>query len=140
MCAKYFPMIFKFCKLFSIVLFFLFFVATVIGQQDIYEQSKLAFKSSNPKELVKLFEDEVDITIDGEKGSYSKQQAEFVLKDFFKKYPGIDMKVVHSGASDRGDRYAVCDYYYKGGQMRVIMYMKEQAGKYKITVLNLVKE
>jgi|GEM_PF-525274 len=131
-------MVFKLFNVFSIV--FVVAVFSAFGQQDIYEQSKTAFKSSNPKELVKLFEDEVDITIDGEKGTYNKHQAEFVLKDFFKKYPGMDMKVVHSGASDRGDRYAVCDYYYKGGQMRVIMYMKEQAGKYKITVLNLVKE
>lgn len=133
-------MILKIFLRLGVVLFFGIWITVANGQQDIYEQSKLAFKNSNPKELVKLFEEEVDITIDGEKGTYNKHQAEFVLKDFFKKYPGMDMKVVHSGASDRGDRYAICDYYYKGGQMRVIMYMKEQAGKYKITVLNLVKE
>jgi len=133
-------MIFNLSKPVLILLFVIFSFFVAKGQQDIYEQSKLAFKSSNPKELVKLFEEEVDITVDGEKGSYNKHQAEFVLKEFFKKYPGVDMKVVHSGASDRGDRYAVCDYYYKGGQMRIIMYMKELAGKYKITVLNMVKE
>ena len=61
----------------------------VSAQNDVINNGKIALKSGSSKELVKYFNDIVELSFDGEKSNYSKTQAEFVLKDFFKKYPPL---------------------------------------------------
>ena len=127
----------------ALVLLFLLsmvFSAHVNAQEDIINNGKVALKSGNSKELSKYFNDLVDLGFEGEKASYSKTQAEFVLKDFFKKYPPLDFQYVHKGASKEGLTYTIGNYNYNGGSFRVLIYIKQFNGNFLIDYLDFSKE
>jgi hypothetical protein len=48
------------------------------------------FQLGSSKELAKYFDSGIDININGNQGDYSKNQAELVMRDFFKKFPPVD--------------------------------------------------
>ncbi|KXK23239.1 MAG: hypothetical protein UZ12_BCD005002758 [Bacteroidetes bacterium OLB12] len=58
------------------------------AQADIFAPMKDALKAGSAKELVKYVNQSVEINVEGDINTYSKAQAEFVLRDFFKKIPG----------------------------------------------------
>ncbi len=53
------------------------------NQGEIPNGISQALKTGNSKELVKYFNDNVEMVILDEEGIYSKTQAEMILKDFF---------------------------------------------------------
>lgn len=129
----------------KIVLMFFFGISLmwnleVVAQDDIINNGKLAIKTGNSKDLSKYFNDLVDLGFDGEKASYSKAQAEFVLKDFFKKYPPQDFQYVHKGSSKEGLTYTIGNYIYNGGSFRVLIYIKQFKGNFLIDYLDFSKE
>ncbi len=100
---------------------------------EVIENSKMALKTGNSKELSRYFNDIVELGFKGEeKTSYSKTQAEFVLKDFFKKYTPVDFQYVHQGSSNQGMKYAIGKYSYASGDFRIIMVVKQFKGNFLI--------
>ena len=57
------------------------------GQDDVIYQVKETIKAGSSKELSKYLFQTVDVTIEGKVQSYSKAQAEFVFRDFFRQHP-----------------------------------------------------
>ncbi len=110
------------------------------AQDELINATKVAIKAGNHKELGKLFNDMIDLGFDGEKGSYSKTQAEFVIKDFFSKYPATDFQYVHKGASKEGLTYTIGNYQSKGTAFRVLVYIKDVKGAFKIDYLDFSRE
>ncbi|MFN3404587.1 MAG: DUF4783 domain-containing protein [Cytophagaceae bacterium] len=107
-----------------------YFSGSALAQTgDVLESSKIAIKTANSKELSRYFNDIIELGFKGEeKASYSKTQAEFVLKDFFKKYSPVDFQFVHQGTSNHGMKYAIGKYNYSGGSFRVIVVVKQFKG------------
>lgn len=123
------------------VLFLSFFASfKADAQDDIINNGKQAIRTGNSKDLSKYFNDLVDLGFDGEKASYSKTQAEFVLRDFFKKYPPMDFQYVHKGSSKEGLTYTIGNYFYNGGSFRVLIYIKQFKGNFLIDYLDFSKE
>lgn len=110
------------------------------AQNDVINNGKVALKTGSSKELVKYFNNIVELSFDGEKSNYSKTQAEFVLKDFFKKYPPVEFEYIHQGASKEGLKYAIGKYTYSGGSFRVYILVKQFNGNYLIDTLDFSKE
>lgn len=110
------------------------------AQNDVTNNAKVALKTGSSKELVKYFNNIVELSFDGEKSNYSKTQAEFVLKDFFKKYPPTEFEYIHQGASKEGLKYAIGKYTYSGGSFRVYILVKQFNGNYLIDTLDFSKE
>ena len=123
---------------------FLLFVSSayqsLFAQDEVINFARLAIKTGNHKELGKHFNDMVDLGFDGEKGSYSKTQAEFVIKDFFSKNAPTDFQYVHKGSSKEGLTYTIGNYSSKASSYRVLVYIKEVKGIYKIEYLDFSKE
>lgn len=113
---------------------------TASAQDEILSNGKLALKTGNSRELARYFNDIVEISFEGEKASYSKTHAEFVLKDFFKKYPPTDFQYIHQGASKEGMKYAIGKYSYPGGAFRVYILIKQFKGVYLIDTLDFSEE
>ncbi|MDH5474787.1 MAG: DUF4783 domain-containing protein [Cyclobacteriaceae bacterium] len=89
----------------------LFLLSSVcFAQADIINDVKEAIKLGASKEIVRYLNANVDITINGNMDSYSRTQAEFVLKEFFKKNPPSSFVIVHQGASKGGSPYATGQY------------------------------
>jgi len=73
------------------------------------ENIAAAIKLGNSKELAKYFAPNVELVIGSKSGSYSKAQAEMMLKDFFAKNPVKDYKVMHQGSSQDNSLYTIGD-------------------------------
>ena len=111
-----------------------------VGQEDVINTARLALKTGSSKELAKYFNKMVELNIDGEKSNYSKTQAEFVLRDFFKKFPPTDFQYIHQGASREGLKYAIGRYTYPNGSFRVYMLVKKFDSNYLIDTLDFSKQ
>lgn len=119
---------------------FLLLLAVGAQAQDIFSPMKDAIKTGNAKEVIKFFNANVDMDLDGEASTYSKAQAEFVLRDFFKKHPGSEFTIVHTGSSKGGLQFAIGRYVSNSDTFDVVIRVKEVAGTFLIHEINFVKD
>lgn len=125
----------------TLTLCFLGFNTALFGQGDVITQVKSALNTGSSKELVKYLDKTSDIDIEGEKASYSKTQAEVILKDFFQSYPPTNFQIVHQGASRAGSPYVIGQYSYKSGSFRVWIRLKEISDEsYQVHALSFYKD
>jgi hypothetical protein len=97
----------------------------VWAQADIFAPMKDAVKAGSAKELAKYFNQSVDINLEGEVNTYSKAQGEFVMRDFFKKFPVSDFTIEHTGSSKSGLQYAIGNFKSASDQFNVLMRVKQ---------------
>ncbi|WP_187696550.1 DUF4783 domain-containing protein [Xanthovirga aplysinae] len=128
--------------------FFIFFVFSTFwlafspaqAQSGVIHNVRVAMKSGSSKELTRFFNDRIELSIDGERTNYSKVQAEFILKGFFKDFPPEDFEYIHKGASKEGLNYTIGKYVYKGGAFRVLMRVKQFNRDYLVYMISFDKE
>lgn len=84
-----------------------------------------AIKSSNASQVAKYFDNTVEMTLPGKSNSFSKAQAEVVLKDFLANNPVKDMVVIHKGENS-GNQYYIGTLVTKAGNFRTTIYMKQR--------------
>ena len=111
-----------------------------IAQDDVLTNVKTQLKLGNAKEIARYFNDIIEISIDGEKGNYSKTQGEFVLRDFFKNNPPDDYQKIHQGASKEGLNYMIGKYISPQGTYRVYVVVKQFKGDYLIDTIDFSME
>lgn len=110
------------------------------AQNEVLTNTRTSLAQANPKSLTKFFNEFVEINLNGEKGNYSRTQAEFVMKDFFRKYPPSGFELIHQGASKEGVKYAIGQYSHHKGSFRVYILIKQFKGDYLIDTLNFSEE
>lgn len=121
-------------------LFLMLTTLVVLAQTEIFSPMRDAIKAGNAKELAKHLNQSVDINLEGDIKTYSKAQGEFVLRDFFKKYPVSDFAVEHTGSSKSGLQYAIGNYKSSSAQFSVLMRVKQAGSVYLIHEISFVKE
>lgn len=94
------------------------------GQGDVITQVRETIKAGSAKELSKYLFQTVDVTIEGKVQSYSKAQAEFVFRDFFRQHPPAEFNIIHQGSSKGGQPFAIGQYKSAGETYRVFMKIK----------------
>jgi len=100
---------------------------------EIIEQIRVSVKASNSKELTNYMSDMVEIQLpDQDRNNYSKTQAEFVMRDFMKKYPPSNFTYIHKVLDKEDFKFTIGEYVYASGTMRVTMVIKPVNGKYLI--------
>lgn len=87
-----------------------------------------AMKAGNSAEVAKFFDNTVEINIPDKSNSYSKSQAELILKDFFNSNPVKSFEVIHKGEND-GSQYCIGTLVTKTGSFRTTIFMKLKGGK-----------
>lgn len=110
------------------------------AQSTIFNPMKDAVKAGNAKELVKYFNTSIVLNLEGEVATYSKAQAEFVLRDFFKKHAATDFTIVHSGSSKGGLQFAIGKFQSGADSFNVLMRMREVENVYLIHEMSFTKE
>jgi hypothetical protein len=95
---------------------------------EVIQKLKISLKSGNSKELAYGFRDMVEVTLP----DYSKTQAEFVLRDFMKKFPPVDFKYIHKVLDPEDYKFVIGEYLYNGGKYRVTMVIKPSKGTYLV--------
>ncbi len=66
-----------------------------------------AIEKGNAKEISKFFATTVDLKIPGRDGTFSKNQAELLLRDFFENNPPEKFTIGHQGSSNDGSLYVI---------------------------------
>jgi Domain of unknown function (DUF4783) len=108
--------------------------------EGVIDDVKETIKTGSAKELSKHLNQTVDVTIEGKVENYSKAQAEFVLRDFFKAHPPSEFNVIHQGSSKGGQPFAIGQYKSGSDTYRVWMKIKTVDKTQLIHEISFVKE
>lgn len=112
-----------------IALFFATVVVNNVTAQDIHTKISKAIQTGSSTELSKYFNNSIDLTIPASEGTYSKVQAEQILKSFFLKYPPVSFTINHKGNSNDGSLYAIGTYKSKTQTFRTYYLSKPIEGQ-----------
>ncbi len=115
-------------------------VSNVIAQEADFELLSKIIKTGNAKDLVKQFSKNVELNINGKEATYSRAQAEAVLKDFFSKGSPEDFTFNHKGASKAGLPYAIGEYTNSLGNYRVWIRLKVEDGRNLVDEISFIKD
>lgn len=124
-----------------ILLFLFLFLGPNHAQKpDIIAQVSETIKAGSAKELSRYLSATVDVMLDEKLQGYSKAQAEFVLRDFFKAHPVAEFSIIHQGSSKGGQPFAIG--LYKSGQetYRVFMKVKNVGNEQLVHEIRFSKE
>ena len=123
-----------------VFVFFSFFVAKAQAQKDVISQVRETIKAGSAKELSKFLNQNVDVMIDEQLQTYSKPQAEFVLRDFFKAHPPSEFNIIHQGSSKGGQPFAIGLYKSGSETYRVFMKIKNEGNQQLVHEIRFSKE
>ena len=73
-------------------------------------------------------------------GSYSKTQAEIIIRDFFKNIPVKSFTLNHQGSSDDGSKYIIGTYKTSSTEYRVYILLKKLKDKLLIHQLQFEED
>lgn len=107
---------------------------------EVIDRVQESIKAGSAKELAKYMNSSVDITIDGKPGNYSKTQAEFIVRDFFKANPPSEFNIIHQGSSKGGQPFAIGQYKSGSSTFRVWMKIKSVGNQSTVQEISFVKE
>ena len=92
---------------------------------DVFDDVVVAMKAQSAKDISKLMNTSVELTINDNEGVYSKQQAEIMLRNFFAQNQPKNITIQHKGSSGQGAKYAIAIYESAQGKFRVYIFMKD---------------
>ena len=87
-----------------------------------------AMKEGNSAGIARFFDNTVEINMPDKSNSYSKSQAELVLKDFFSSNTVKSFEIIHKGENE-GSQFCIGTLVTKTGSFRTTIFMKLKGGK-----------
>ncbi|MBN8833251.1 MAG: hypothetical protein BGO53_10405 [Sphingobacteriales bacterium 39-19] len=110
--------------LFLLALFILLMSFVLAGFTEVIA----ALKAGNSSALARYFDNTVEITLPQKNSTYSKSQAEIIIKDFFTNNPVKNFKVLHQGEKG-GSQYCIGTLETSNGNFRTTLFMKNKGDK-----------
>jgi Domain of unknown function (DUF4783) len=102
------------------------------------DEVESAIKNGNASQLSKYFDNTIEITLTDKSNTYSKSQAELVLKDFFSNNVVKGFEIVHKG-NNAGAQFIIGTLETKNGEYRTTIYMKQKGDKQLLQELRFEK-
>ncbi len=87
-----------------------------------------AMKDGNAADVARYFDNTVEINTPDKNNSYSKSQAELVLKDFFSSNAVKSFNVLHKGENS-GSQFCIGTLVTRNGSFRTTIFMKQKGDK-----------
>ncbi|MBD1397367.1 DUF4783 domain-containing protein [Pontibacter sp. JH31] len=119
-------------------------VGQAAAQKDVFDGVETALRVGSAKDLARHFDSKVSLSFADEKSTdYSKTQAEFVMKNFFSKYPptGFAYNFPTPSESVKKDkRYVIGTYTHRNGSYTVLIRVKDTGGKFLIHSIDFIKD
>lgn len=100
----------------------------------------LYIQTGKAKELAQHFDASVEIAILEKEETYSKAQAEMVLRDFFAKNRPASFKLIHNGSTSQYGVYGIGTLITDKGAYRTTIYMKKKGENLFIQEIRFEKE
>jgi hypothetical protein len=113
-------------KKYLIIFLTIMFVFNDINAQPKMDDVVTVLNNSSVENVVQYFDNVVDITLNNSQSTYSKSQAEMVIRNFFTKNAVTSFRIKYKG-NDAYDSsfYLIGDFKTKGhGVFRVYMFFK----------------
>ncbi len=126
-------------KSFTAIAFSWFIFSNQLQAQS-FDNIANAIKNGNASALSANFVGNVEITIKDVEASYSKAQAEMVLKNFFSNHPPKSFSIAHEGTSPEGSKYFIANMNTTNGNYRTYVYAKAQSGMLIIQEIRFEQE
>lgn len=104
----------------------------VFSQDDHFEQVIKAMQTSDARKLSSYFNVNIDLGLPGNDNSYSKSQAEMIMRDFFRKFPADSFTVTRQGVTDAISHYVIGDYKTGSKSYQVYVYLRQVGERYLI--------
>lgn len=108
-----------------IPIFFSFFLLASFKPAISIDEVVNAMKAGNVTAMAAFFDNTVEVTLPDKGNSYSKTQAEMVLRDFFNNNPVKGFTVIHKG-ENAGYQYCIGTLITKNGNFRTTIQMKQK--------------
>ena len=127
------------------VLIILSFLVLYMPQQHswladgVIDQIALSFRNGNSKEVGAYFSSSVSLAILDDNNTYSKNQAEILIHNFFDKYAFRGCKILHRMETNSNSKYAVLELQAPDQKFRVSLSLKNFKSKFLITDLRIDK-
>jgi hypothetical protein len=102
----------------------LFSFSVWVGIDDVIA----SLKSGNASQISKYFDTTVDITLPEKSNTYSKSQAEVILRDFFNNNTVKGFQVLHKG-NNGGSEYCIGKLTTSNSSYRTTIFMKQKGDK-----------
>ena len=118
----------------SSIFLLIFFSFSFISVDDIV----LAIKKGDATQVSRFFDNTVEITLPEKSYSYSKSQAELVLRDFFLSNMVKDFEVIHKG-ENAGSQFCIGTLYTKNGNYRTTLFLKQKGERQMLQELRFEK-
>ena len=103
------------------------------------EEVITAIKAGNAAEIARYFDNTVEINLPDKSNSYSRSQAELVLKDFFSTNTVKSFTVNHKG-ENAGSQFCIGTLVTKNGIFRSTVYMKLKGDKQILQTITFEKQ
>ncbi|MBW6478024.1 MAG: DUF4783 domain-containing protein [Bacteroidales bacterium] len=104
---------------------------------DVSNEVSSAIRSGNARDVAKHFGSNVDLKFPGNEGTFSRNQAELIVRNFFTRNAPASFSVQHQGPSRDGSLYVIGNYRTSNGDAyRVYFLIKTISGN---TVLHLLQ-
>jgi hypothetical protein len=100
------------------------FALTLSVKAQSFDNIANAIRTGNASALAASFQANVEITIKDAGNSYSKSQAEMVLKNFFSTHQPKGFSIAHEGTSPEGSKYFIGTLNTTAGNYRTYVYAK----------------
>jgi hypothetical protein len=119
----------------------IFALGSVNATPEIFDEIATGIKTGDVKMLSRNFNSSIDLTIGTVENTYSKAQAEQVLRDFFNTNKPTSFTIIHQGLSKEGAKYAIGTLTTaQGKNYRVYLYVKQAGNTYQINELRFMQE
>lgn len=92
-------------------------------QQGSIDEVIVALRSGNSADLSKFFDDNIELTLPDKSDSYSKAQAQLIVKDFFKNNGVKGFELKHKGDAPDG-HFCIGTLQTNSGSFRTNVFMK----------------
>ena len=100
-----------------------------------------AIKNNRVEDMVKYFDNIVPITINNTQSTYSRNQAEVVLKDFFEKNTPKDFLIMDNGSPNNSSKFIIGSLVTPSGtKYNVYILMKLKNSDYMLQEIKMNKE
>lgn len=126
---------------FNLILFLLLWISPLVESGSVTQIDPIisAIQGGSSSELARYFNPTISLNINGQQGEYSKNQAEIVLKDFFKKNPPIDFSLVFKNENQSSVSTYIGEYASGQSSYKVFIKVSQVESSFRIYGLDFVK-
>ena len=116
-------------KIFTLSLLSVAFLLSGFSQASTIDGAISALQSGSAAEMSKYFDNNVELTLPEKSDSYSKAQAQLILRDFFANNAVKGFEVKHKSDNDQRGAYFIGNLLSKSGKYRTTVYLRARGDK-----------